>query len=332
MREWGRTARTALIAIVVVLAASGGCVCMDRTQERRSREGGAHVPPGCPEVEYAPSAACSGEGETYVFVMDVMELAVTDRLTGETPGFNLDGCNTPAGGTTGCGHMDRRFDIDQNGWFEGLDNGIDNQLAEVAPLFESVPLAFPNVWDGDRVLLLEVKDVDSIVDDSCVQVSFLWGMVPEEAELELVDGRVVPGQTFDIDAARSHQAGGPQPRITAQGILQNGRVFAGPMALEVVMAGEGGVTPLDLHTGYVAFDMTADGLDVGVIGGGLELEGFLDGVGLLMIDDFPPEIWRSFLEPLTDLEPDANNLNCESVSVGLTFTAVPAMRGSTVGD
>jgi hypothetical protein len=109
-------------------------------------------------------------------------------------------------------------------------------------------------------------------------------------------------------------------------------VFAGPMALEVVMAGEGGVTPLDLHTGYVAFDMTADGLDVGVIGGGLELEGFLDGVGLLMIDDFPPEIWRSFLEPLTDLEPDANNLNCESVSVGLTFTAVPAMRGSTVGD
>jgi hypothetical protein len=270
-----------------------------------------------------PTSACADTGDSYFYVVSVLDFATTSAETGQTPGFNLDGYNTPAGGSSGCGHMDRRFDVNQDGVVEEDENGIDNQLAELAPILSGFLTLQDMVDAGDILILVEAKYVDSLTNDDCVEVDLLLGELPPDTTLVLgEDGRIEPGQAFVISES-SYDASG-NALISGLGSIVNGRLYIGPVTLNLTVPVDGADVTLGIQSGQVAFNTSATALDVGVIGGALNVDALLDAVGSLLPDDFPPETVRSFLEPLMDINPDANNANCDSVSLGLVFGAVAA--------
>jgi hypothetical protein len=282
------------------------------------------VPPGCfePIRTVSPATVCEA-GDTHLYVVNVLDFARTNVITGETPGFNLDLCNTPAGGSTGCGHMDRRFDIDQNGIVAREELGVDNQLAELAAILDGLLELQHNVDAGDLLLLVEVTNVVSFEDDPCVDVALLLGSMPEGGILvHDDDGRLAPGQAFEIDPASYDGSG--NARMAAKGLIENGRVYVGPATINLELPADGTVVTFPAQDAHLAFNMTSANLGVGVLGGGLNVDDLITSLSGLLPDDFPPETVRRFLEPLMDLNPDAHNANCDSVSMAFSFAAVSA--------
>jgi hypothetical protein len=282
------------------------------------------IPPGPFEPKRAvpPSTVCDA-GDTHLYVIHVLAFAVTSAETGQTPGFNLDLHNTIADGNTGCGHMDRRFDIDQNGVVEEEEFGVDNQLVELGSLLDGFLDLQGSVNAGDLLLLVEVSNVENLVNDPCVDVALLLASVPAGSILEHdAEGRLAPGQAFEIDPSSYDEFG--SPRMAAKGLIEGGRAYVGPMQLELLFPVEEGQSTWPLDEAQLAFNMAAGHLGVGILGGGLHVDDLLTSVGGLLPDDFPPETVRSFLEPLMDLNPDANNANCDSVSMAFSFAAVGA--------
>jgi hypothetical protein len=284
----------------------------------------ASDPANCfePKRVVPPTTVCS-PGDTHLFVVNILDFARTSAETGQTPGFNLDLCNTVAGGNTGCGYMDRRFDIDQNGVVAEEEHGVDNQLAELASILAALWMLQDSVDAGDPLLMVRVANVQSLVNDPCVDVALLLASVPAGSVLEHdAEGRLAPGQEFDIDPSSYDGTG--NPKMAAKGLIEQGRLYAGPMTVELPLPLEDGLTIWRLRNAQLAFNMATDHLDVGTVGGGINVDDFIASVDGLLSDDFPPQTFREFLEPLMDLNPDANNTNCDSVSIAFSFEAVTA--------
>jgi hypothetical protein len=270
-----------------------------------------------------PTSACADTGNSYFYVVNVLDFATTSTETNQTPGFNIDGYNTPVSGTSGCGHPDRRFDVNQDGMVLDDENGIDNQLADLAPLLSGFLSLQDMVDGGDVLILVEAKYVDSLTNDDCVQVDLLLGEVPAGETLVLdASGRIAPGQAFVISDASYDDDG--NPLITGLGSIVNGRLYIGPVNLNLSVPVDGNDVVLGIQTGQVAFNPSAAALSVGVIGGALNVDALLDAVGSLLPSEFPPDTIRGILEPMMDINPDTNNANCDSVSLGLVFSAVEA--------
>jgi hypothetical protein len=308
---------------LIVIMATAGAVALVGCGSDDEVAGDPYYAPNERKTPVPPTAACADTGDSYFYVVNVLGFATTSAETGQTPGFNLDGYNTPAGGSSGCGHMDRRFDVNQDGVVEDDENGIDNQLAELASILASVLNLQAMVDDGDILILVEAKHVDSLTSDECVEVDLLLGDVPEGETLEYdASGRIAAGQAFVINPS-SYDANG-NALISGLGSIVDGRLYIGPVTLNLTVPVDGNDVVLGIQTGQVAFNPSATALTVGVIGGALNVDALLDAVGSLLPDDFPPETVRSFLEPLMDINPDENNANCDSVSLGLSFGAVEA--------
>jgi hypothetical protein len=275
-----------------------------------------------PKRVVPPTTVCQ-TGAAYLYVINVIDFARTSVQTGQTPGFNLDRHNTIAGGNTGCGHMDRRFDIDQNGVVEEEEFGVDNQLAELASILGGFLDLQGSVNAGDLLLLVEISNVENLDNDPCVDVALLLGAIPAGGILvHDSEGRLALGQAFEVDSASYDEIG--NPRMAAKGLIEQGRLYAGPLALELPLSVEEGAAEWPLRDAQLAFNVAPGRLSVGVLGGGLHVGDLLEAVTSLLPDDFPPETVRSFLEPLMDLNPDAHNANCDSVSMAFSFAAVSA--------
>jgi hypothetical protein len=284
------------------------------------------VPVQCDPPEAPETTGCEDNdaGETHYFIVHELDFGEFDATTGQTPGFNIDGCNTVAGGPTGCGHMDGRYDIDQDGTVEGLEEGIDNQIAQVAGIIGGELNIQNEINSGSILILAKVEGLNDPVNDGCVDVSLLLANVPEGETLELEGDRIVPGQTFEIDPASFNASG--DPLVFGRGVLENGRLLIGPvtLALSIPVDEETDVT-LTILNAQVAFNLGDGTLEVGVIGGGLNIDALVEAIAPLLGSDFSPELVLQILGPLADLDPDANNANCEAISLGLTFGAVDAV-------
>jgi hypothetical protein len=271
-----------------------------------------------------PTSACADTGNSYFYVVSVLDFATTSTETNQTPGFNIDGYNTPVSGTSGCGHPDRRFDVNQDGMVLDDENGIDNQLADLAPLLSGFLSLQDMVDGGDVLILVEAKYVDSLTNDDCVQVDLLLGEVPAGETLVLdASGRIAPGQAFVISDASYDDDG--NPLISGLGSIVNGRLYIGPVTLSLSFPVDAQTEiTLAIQSAQVAFNISATTLGVGVIGGALNVDALLSAVGGLLPDEFPPDTIRGILEPMMDINPDTNNANCDSVSLGLVFNGVDA--------
>jgi hypothetical protein len=81
--------------------------------------------------------------------------------------------------------------------------------------------------------------------------------------------------------------------------------------------------PLLLTDAPIVFDLTADALETGVLGGSVVADELIMGVTSVGLPGFVVE---ALVRPETDLEPDAAG-ECKSISAGAIFRAVPAVRG-----
>jgi hypothetical protein len=285
-----------------------------------------------PEPVVVSGCEANAEGETHLYLIHVFDLPRREPAPNDdiVPGFNVDGCNTRPLGPTGCGQQDWRFDIDQNGVLDGIEEGVDNQLAspflaDVLDIY--IPLQ-SEIDAGKNLVLVEVSGVNdaTLMNDTCVEVTLLRGTLPGAATLEHDgDGRLAAGQAFHIDRE--------SPLLVAQGQLTHGRVLLGPVPLTLTLSLEGASIDFPFDPAWMTFTLTESALGVGILGGGADLDTLVSALGAYLATlDVPLEVVRAFLAPLADLEPDENSEVCTAISLALVFEAVSALEAEPPGE
>lgn len=267
-----------------------------------------------------PGAACTG-GQTYVYVVSGLDLPIDTSTTPATfPGFNLD-CNTSAT----CGQGGEPI---QDGQWMGTD-GIDNGLA-AGPLGQLVPTLLnqslkPAILDGSALVLVRLEHVDSLTNDDCVDLSLLVGQVPAayasnpQAYIDAnSDGTIDSGLTIDVNP--SSYDGSGNPISSAQASIANGKIVAVPSILALNL----GSFTLQVPTSEVSFDVSSNALSSGILGGVLPVTDFANAIAGLI--NMNPADLASSLLPYADMSSSDNN--CDSMSLGVTFTAVNAVVGN----
>jgi hypothetical protein len=269
-------------------------------------------------VALALLGACEVEEEPEVDPYLTEELVVMSevwfaRAEGTTSvGFDLDGVTSTAGGGTGCGVGDLTTP-------DGVP-GIDNSFAAILPALEAIgaeaiePLLQAAIDDGELLLMMQLSGLDDRTDDDCVDLEVRRGKGEPTVG---GSGRIVPGQTFDVDPEV------PASKVTCAA-LQDGVVRATPLQIGLPLTIFDESLYLDLLGGTVQLTLREDGSVGGMIGAGIStaqlqenLES-LDGVESDIIN-----LASSALAVRADLEPGEGGA-CTQMSVVLEFEAVSA--------
>lgn len=271
---------------------------------------------GCNAAEGAGPPPCeSGSCESYFFVLNELVVAEPDFATNTAPGFNLDGRVSTGSDPAGCNFPDYQS--------RSGAPGVDNQLGEViASLDDSInveELLDDAILDGKVLVLVEVDDLDDLKNDGNVTLNVYLG----EAQSMLVtddSGRLAPGQQLRV-AASSLDSGAS--RTSAQGILRNGRLSAGPIDLTLDLPFEGKTVRLAIGQAEMAFDLAQNTISGGVLGGSLDVDSTVATVKEVAPDfgDLADRVVRR----LADLDADADGV-CQSISVGLEFSGTHAVK------
>jgi hypothetical protein len=255
-----------------------------------------------------PPAVCA---ETPRQVWIVRELAFARQVEGPgrvAEGFDLDGVN----GVT-CRIRDYTAP-------DGRE-GIDNQLAAVLPLVESQlggleldSLVQNAINNGQILLAIEARGIDSYVDDGCTGLSIrrLSG-----TPLLGTDGRLLSGQTLYPDAEAPVSS-------TEGGTIRRGVFEAGPFDVALPVAILNANFVLDVADALFRANIDAETGEMhGFIGGGVTQTQLLDVVG--NTEGVPAdvvEMARTLLATFADLAPDENGV-CQQFSAVLEFRAMP---------
>jgi len=283
----------AALAAAVLLASCGNDIPVNAE--------GPNTEPGSPVT-----------GETRLTVIDVISFTREDPI-GVAPGFDIDDKVSPPGDDASCGHGD----------FTSPDGepGVDNQLALITPLFDTVGIGAVEgfvqaaVEEGGLLIMWHVEGIDDLVNDPEVTVTLRFG---QGNPLLGTDGVLLSGQTFHPDP-ESPNLTIPSARIE-DGVLITGSFHAGlPIVVFEVLY------ILDMMDARMRAELTYDGgLTNGVLGGRvsianlmeiaeraeLESGGIIDAVTLI-------------LGGMGDMSPDEDG-ECQDLSAALTFSAVSA--------
>ena len=249
---------------------------------------------------------CPPGGERLTFIMAASDIPRPD-MAGHRNGFDLDGTSEAI-----CGQPDLTNR-------DGV-RGVDNQLAQVLELYESlagIDIAADNrasYTRGETLTLFFLDDYDGPNDD-CFGLSYREARVPEGvdiADLDAdLDGELDPGLTWNYGASLFRSP-------TACSI--DGRIYV--HFLDSVVGFVGGI-PGEVSAQRGRLEMTIDadgGRAHGLIGGALRLADLNAGL--------PAEVVE-FLRPRADIAPSTRDAyDCASISFAVEFEAIPAVRGA----
>jgi len=248
---------------------------------------------------------CPPGGESRTFIMAASDIPRRDS-EGRRNGFDLDGTTDAI-----CGQPDLTNR-------DGV-RGVDNQLAQVLELYESlagIDIAADNratYARGETVTLFFIDDYDG-PDDDCFGLSYREARVPpgvDIADLDAdLDGELDPDLTWNY--------GTPLFRSpTACSV--DGRIY---VHFPNSVVGFVGGIPGEVSTQRGRLEMTIDadgGRARGLIGGALRLADLNAGL--------PAEVVE-FLRPRADIAPSTRDAyDCASISFAVEFEAIPAVRG-----
>lgn len=250
------------------------------------------------------------EPQTFLTVIDTMAFAAADD-NGRVAGFDLDGRTSPAGEPESCGHGDA---VDPSG-----QEGIDNQLATLVPLFELAGIGAAEgliqgaIADGGLILMLQVDGIDSLDDDPEVTLMLRAGT---GLPLLGTDGKLLAGQTFALHPESPDS-------VASVAHIEGGVLEAGPFGLRLPVSVFGVSYTLTMHDARIRATWTEDGGMVeGVLGGAVPYSDLLEIGRLAAMDDGSvlPTIELLF-EDAVDMTPDENGV-CTRISAAFRFTAV----------
>lgn len=269
---------------------------------------------------------------TYDYVVNALAIGEESATTpGESPGFDLDNHNTASEtDPVGCGWVD--FTAPS---IYGGTQGVDNQLGPLLKMIADLGLDFDanstiadNLANGSLLLLVRVTGVGDLRNDPNVTIQFYLGELMA-GQTPMVDGmmRLSGGQTFLIDPVSVEGGNIDNPRIQFNNsTIVNGRLHGGPalFALNVPIS-DVGTLDLDVQDAQVSFDISETALTNGLVGGYVNVDEIVNAISMLMLDVMiPVETVRSVLSGQADIDTDNNTDECEALSLGLTFGAVPA--------
>ncbi|MFN7699870.1 MAG: hypothetical protein ACK6CU_30780 [Deltaproteobacteria bacterium] len=232
------------------------------------------------------------------------------------PGLNLDGRISSGGGADTC--EDFASDLVSPTGEAGIDNELVGSLNGLISGFiagyDLQAALDEDVASGRRLLAIRLDDLDSFIDDDDVRVDLLL-VRPEGCASGVCPppgGVVSPGARWSRVEV---------PLATAlPGAIVGGRlrVLVADLPLTFDAAGVSATMTIE---GVLEADVSAAGLDEGVIAGGIAIDELVDvfetvmpGIG---------ETARGVLEGISDLKPSPDPWVCEQVSAGMGITAVP---------
>jgi hypothetical protein len=255
--------------------------------------------------------APKGLSESYILIIDTFQFVAAEN--GVAPGFNLDGVISGDDDEATCRKEDL---LSPDG-----EEGIDNQLAKVVPLFDVIGVGGAldytqnSIEEGGVLIMLEISGVDDDLNDDDVRIEIKAGFgVP----LLGTDGRILANQTFHMHPES------PDSAIPGA-FIEDGVLHAGPFVAKIPFAILGMNYELTFHGGFIRAEWSSGGwLGDGLLGGGVTLED-LYGIGETAAADdgsVLPAI-KTLFSGMADLVPNEEG-ECQQVSSAIAFSAIPA--------
>lgn len=256
-------------------------------------------------------AACtSGPTPQYGVATSLLISRADDA--GVSSGFDLDGMNSEEDGTTGCGIGDYTNEIGES--------GVDNSIARLVPILEQTEaiaaeaLIQQAINSGELLIMFQMDGKDSeTLDDEQVGLSILRAM---GAPIVGTDGKLVSGQTFDVDTT---------VETTGQEDLAliDGQVTASELTLEIPIQIFDAEINAVLEAASVRVFWNDDGSFNGYMGGSLDYWSIVEMAIDSNVDQALAESLPLLFGANADLAPDANG-QCTRISFTFTFDGVSA--------
>jgi hypothetical protein len=264
---------------------------------------------GC--VSEAPPM-CTSEPGQHDSVILFRGITFTREEMGVSDGFDLDGRVSDRGDAQTCRKSD----------FTASDGrtGIDNQISQLLPIIEEQTggLRLDDVLqtaidNGQLLIAIELIGVDDPMNDPCVTVR-LRPVVG--TPLLGTDGRVLPGQTFDLQ---------PDGEVTTVegATLTDGVLELGPAPVALPVQILDARFTLHVQDSRVRLVRADDGTWQGELGGGISVDEMIMVAQGLTI---PPDLMGAVmlvLRTYADLARDQDG-DCQSISATLAVDGVTA--------
>ena len=257
----------------------------------------------------APSVdLCDDKGDSKLVV--IQKLTFVRQEAGLSEGFDLDGDVSAMGGATGCGVADLSS--------PGGETGIDNAFSFLLPALELTEAAAvegliqATIDSGDLLIAAELGELDDPVDDDCGD---LWVGRASGVPLRGTDGRILSGQTFDVDTT--------SPSVSVEQVPLAGGILEAPVEMRIPVTIFDVSLDFTLENGRIRSEILPDGRIVGMFGGGVDIASLLQ----IALEENVDSGLYGVLEPLltswSDLAPDESG-QCQQLSITFAFEAVPA--------
>ena len=302
----------------------GVCHCDSPIDAGMNEDGGSAMDLGTPsdlgtptDLGTAPdmgTVACDetalASGTSYFYVINLLAIAGPEGVAAPftSVGYNLDGdsivaCNSHVVGETA------EFSGQAPDFGSGIDNSLGGDLGGLAN--DSIQ---QGVDAGSTLLLVEVRGVDSLTNDSCVGVTIYPGALPVTTTAPEVDGagHLAGGQYFDVLPAT----------FTSTGRIISGRVQAGPSDLPVALPLLGADIVMPIRRAQVRFDLSASTISRGVIGGSINTAAMVAGVAAVPSLAMYADVVDSTFSSLADIDENGSPTSCEAGSIALKFDGV----------
>ena len=243
---------------------------------------------------------CGESGATLHYVVTSMGYMRSED--GISLGYDIDGTDDPV-----C----RVDDLTDPEGGSGIDNGLSYLIPALQASEAKVVEGYINeaIIEGRVLLAVEIQGVDSLVDDDCVDVTFLQA---EGEPLLGTDGGLLAGQTL-------LRADLPESTVRSVQIV-NGVLDARPLNLDVPVSLLDANFELNMRDGGLQLRFAEDGAAEGFFTGGLhqeEITEILNSSG--GVDSDVADLVNSILGLGLDLEDE--NGQCAKMSAGLEFQA-----------
>jgi hypothetical protein len=258
-----------------------------------------------------PAPSCELDAEPSLVLFRGISFARADEAN-VSEGFDLDGRVSDRADLESCRKPD----------FTAPDGtpGIDNQIARLLPIIEMQTggLRLDDVLqtaidNGQLLIAFELLGVDDPMNDPCVTVR-LRPVVG--TPLLGTDGRVLPGQTFDV---------APEGEVsTIEGArIVDGVLEVGPASIALPVQVLDARFTLHVEKAHVRLERRPDGSWRGLLGGGISVEEMIQIATGLNIPSSLMGAVMLVLRSNADLARDEAG-DCQQISATLVVDGVPA--------
>jgi hypothetical protein len=281
-------------------------------------------------VEDRTAEEPAGADQSFTFVVSQISLPLAED--GEAAGFNLDGLDSGEGSNepgADCEELTEDYTSLTDPDHVGVDNALQNLITTIEGFLDAADcpgmeqrgcldaLLQQQLNEGGVILMMEVTGVNDTEFDSDIQVQLVLGSLPEGTMPVLgADGFIEPGQTFGTDMVLGEPVDGD---------IFDGRVRVEAPELMLLVSTTDFDIPLLITEPEIRFDLDGMSASNGAIGGFLLNDDIVEAAAT--IGGIDEGTVRPIIENVSDITPMASMPDiCSALSVGITFSAVSAVR------